>query len=302
MDHILSSILDAKITKKLVRLGSRSTDERVAKYSLGNLENTFAGASVNRRIGMKYTIKRKIEEEMLQAMENIHISEPSEDQIKEYLRTDWGEHLLMMYKPPVWIAKYAARLWGSEGGEGESNVQGKKGKGEERLVHTYYGLWKHGLDIALIQPPQPRLEALKRQGEEQGSQRVQPGVLVPLGQEEQEGRQKWTLKFFSDLGYGDSVPLVPTSNRPFSRLQESPDVWGMSLEERQKLAEYWEEEARRIAYNARLSEHEWLRKLYENACETCEAVSGEVRICSISECYPADIPDRGGVVCWKVLI
>lgn len=286
LDHMLNSILDAKITKKFVRLGSRSTDERIAEYSLKNLERTFTDASMSRQIGREFAIRKKLEEKMRHVMEDIQIPEPSEEQIKEYLQMDWGEHLLMMYEPPFWIAEYATRLWESEaeGDEGEWKVQGKKGKGKEQshlMARTYYGLWKRGLDVAFIQPPQPRVVAVelsKRQKKKQAGQNVQPVMVVQPTQEEQENYQKRMHEFFWSLGFGDLVPPVPTSNRPFVQLQESPGVWAMSLEERQRLAEYWEEEMRRLAYEDHLGEYERLREEYDDACEKYEAVSDEVRI------------------------
>ena len=300
---MLNSILDAKITKKFVRLGSRSTDERIAEYSLRNLEKTVTDASMSRQIGREFAIKKKIEEQMRRVMEDIQIPEPSEDQIKEYLQMDWGEHLSMMYDPPFWIAEYAAHLWESEteGDEGEWKIQGKKGKGKEQthlMARTYYGLWRRGLDIAFVQPPQPRSVELskKQRKQKQGGQNVQVRT-VPPSQEDQENYQKRMLKFFSELGFGNSVPPVPTGNRPFVQLQESPAVWGMSLGERQRLVEHWEEEMRRLAYEDHLGEYERLREEYEEACEKYEAVSDEVRTLSIFERHPADVPDRGNVVC-----
>lgn len=38
LDHLLSAVLDAKITNKIARLGSRSIDSRVSKYSIEELE------------------------------------------------------------------------------------------------------------------------------------------------------------------------------------------------------------------------------------------------------------------------
>lgn len=281
---MLNSILDAKITKKFVRLGSRSTNERIAQYSLKSLEKTFADASMSRQIGREYAIKKQLEEKMHKVMKDIQIPEPSEDQIKEYLQMDWGEHLSMMYEPPFWIAEYAARLWTSEGEDtegGEWKVQGKgKAKAKEQnhlMARTYYGLWKRGLDIAFIQPPQPRVVEVKLPKRQRTN--VQPTVtLVPPTLEEQKMYQERTFEFFSSLGFGDSVPPVSTSNRPFVQLQDSPAVWAMSLEERQRLAEYWEEEMRRRAYNNYLGEYEELRELYEDACEKYEAVADEVRV------------------------
>ena len=285
LDHMLTSVLDAKITKKFVRLGSRSTDERIAEYSLISLEKTFTDTSMSRQIGREYHTKKKLEEEMRQVMEDIQIPEPSEDQIKEYLQTYWGEHLSMMYDPPFWIVEYANRLWESEAKDdgGEWKTQGKKGKGKEQshlMARTYYGLWKRGLDIAFIQPPQPQFvpyQLSKKQKKKQVGQNPQ-GEFVPPTQEDQENYQKRMLDFFWYLGFGDAVPPVPTYNRPFVQLQESPAVWAMSQEERQRLAEHWEEEMRRLAYSDHLEDYKRLREQYDDACGKYEAVSDEVRV------------------------
>ena len=281
LDHMLNSVLDAKITKKFVRLGSRSTDERIAEYSLKNLETTFIDTTMNRQIGREKAIKKKIEGEMRQVLNDIQIPEPSEDQIKEYLEAHWVEHLWMLYEPPFWIVEYATRLWELENGEeGEWKTQGKKGKGRGQshlMARTYYDLWKRGLDIAFIQPPQPcyfEVTLTKKQKKKQ----IRPDVeCVPPTQEEQVAYQERMFEFFSSLGFGDSVPQVPIGNRPFAHLQDSPAVWTMSLQERLRLAEHWEEEMRRLAYNDHLEEYKELRQRYEEACEKFEAVSDEVR-------------------------
>lgn len=279
---MLNSILDAEITKKFVRLGSRSTDERIAQYSLMNLEKTFADAYMNRQHRREYAVKKTLEEKMYKVMEDIQIPEPSEDQIKQYLRMYWGEQLSTMYEPPFWIAEYAARLWESESEDGEWKVQGKgKAKAKEQshlMARTYYGLWKRGLDIAFIQPPQPRVVEVEL-SKRQRKKNVQPSVaLVPPTLEEQKKYQERMFEFFSNLGFGDMIPPVPTDNRPLIQLQSSPAVWAMSLDERNRLAEHWEEELRRLAYDNYLGEYERLRELYKDACEKHEAVSDEVRV------------------------
>jgi hypothetical protein len=285
LDHMLNSILDAGITKKFVRLGSRSTDERIGEYSLRNLERTVNDASMSRQIGREYAIKKKLEEKMRRVMEDIQIPEPSENQIKGYLEKYWPEHLSMMYEPPFWITEYAAQLWkfeGEEGEEGEWKVQGKKGKGKGQshlMARTYYGLWKRGLDIAFIQPPQPHFVAaeISKKQKKKGGQKDQLVNLVPPSQEEQEDYLERMFEFFSNLGYGDSVPPVPAGNGPFAQLQDSPAVWAMSLEERHRLAEHWEEEMRRLAYIDHLDEYKRLRQEYEEASKKYEDVSDEVR-------------------------
>ena len=281
LDHMLNSILDAKITKKFVRLGSRSTDERIAEYSLMNLQKTFTDASMTRQIGRENAIKKRIEEKMLEVLNDIQIPDPSEGQIREYLEKDWAEHLYTMFEPPFWIAEYATRLWASEEGEeGEWKVKEKKGKGKEQshlMARTYYGLWRRGLDIAFIQPPQPRLVEAPVSKKKKKKQ-VQPEVLVAQPtEEEQKKYQERMFEFFNGLGFGDSVPPVPMDNRPFVQLQDSPLVWSMSLQERQRLAEHWEEEMRRLAYHDHLEEYQNLREEYEAACGKFEDVTDEVR-------------------------
>lgn len=281
---MLNSILDAKITQRLVRLGSRSSDERIGEYNLWNLEQTLDDTSMSGQLKRQYAIKKKTEEYMYQVMEDIQIPEPTEDQIKKYLEVNWGEHLLMMYDPPFWIVEYADRSWRLEGDEGEWKVQGKKGKAKDQshlMARTYYGFWKRGLDIAFIQPPQPRYVQAKiwNKPKKQGGQNAQPDVkLVPPTQEERENYQARMFEFFDELGFGSSVPPVPAGNRPFVQLQDSPAVWAMSLEERQRLAGYWEDEMRRLAYNDHLDKYQQLRKEYEEACERYDAVSDEVRV------------------------
>ena len=304
---MLNSVLDAKITERIVRLGSQSTDERIREYSLRNLEQTFDDTSMNRQIRREYAVMKKIEEEMYRVMTDIQIPDPSEDQIKEYLQTNWEDHLSAMYDPPFWIAEYAARLWESEGEESEWKVQGKKGKGKEQsqlMARTYYGLWKRGLDIAFIQPPQAHSiptttgppKGQKKRGK-RGGQNVQPSVmLVQPTQQEQEMYRKRMFEFFFELGFDDSVPPVPAGNRPFVALQDSSAVWGMSLEERRRLADHWEEEMRRLAYDNYLEEYKSLRVRYDEVCETYDSVSDEVRVYCVLNRIPANCPCRGNAV------
>jgi hypothetical protein len=222
-------------------------------------------------------------------MNDIQIPEPSEDQIKEYLQTNWEEHLSMMYDPPFWIAEYAARLWESEGEEGEWKVQGKKGKGKEQshlMARTYYGLWKRGLDIAFIQPPEPRFVENRNRRSREGRMFSPTSFWSRRPKKNRNKYQERMFEFFSKLGFGDSIPPIPTGNRPFVQLQDSPAVWAMSLEERQRLAEHWEEEMRRLAYhNSSRRVSRKLREQYEEACEKYEAVSDEVRVQAMFECY-----------------
>ena len=108
------------------------------------------------------------------------------------------------------------------------------------------------------------------------------------------------FEFFNELGFGGSVPPIPTGSRPFVQLQDSSAVWAMSLEERQRLAKYWEDEMRQLAYHNHLGKYQELRKVYEEACERYEAVSDEVRVWPTYKSHSVDSLNRRDVVCWRI--
>jgi hypothetical protein len=222
---------------------------------------------MNRQIRREYAVKKKIEEEMYRVMTDIQIPEPSEDQIKQYLQTNWGEHLWLC-RSPILDREYAAQLWESEDEEGEWKVQGKKGKGKEQATSWRVPTTDSG-NVALTSPSsnphRPRYIATrttKRAEEEEEAGRATDSTKFVLVRQPKRTR--------SVPGNGcssSSLSLVlatrslrfPTGNRPFVELQDSSAVWGMSLEERQRLAEHWEEEMRRLAY------HSYLRRVQELA-------------------------------------
>lgn len=183
---------------------------------------TFMDASMSHQIGRGYAIKRDLEDKMHKVMEDIQIPKPSEDQIKDYLEMNLGEHLSMMYEPPFWIMNYAICLWELEGEEGKWMVQGKKrkAKGQSHLMgQTYYGLWKRGLNIAHIQPPQPCLVGVELP-KKQKKKNVQPSVIeVLLTQQEQEQYQKQMFEFFSNLRW-----LGPSSSHWSQTIHSAPGI------------------------------------------------------------------------------
>ncbi|KAH9934854.1 uncharacterized protein B0H18DRAFT_951386 [Fomitopsis serialis] len=134
LDHMLTSVLDAKITTKLVRLGSRSSDERIAEYTLDKLE-------------------KQLEEQMQTVMESIQLPTLTWAKIEEYLMIHHPEHAERLESPPYWVAALTERLWTEEDVNGEWVTQKAKGKKiDDHLSRTLYGLWRNGTDIDFIKP------------------------------------------------------------------------------------------------------------------------------------------------------
>ena len=71
LDHMVTSVLDARITEKIVRLGTRSADERIAQYTLDKLEKLASEAVLNRSMKRQYAKMKKLEEALTRTMTSI---------------------------------------------------------------------------------------------------------------------------------------------------------------------------------------------------------------------------------------
>lgn len=69
LDRMLSSILDAKITSNIVRLGGYSADERISSFSLHTLEAIMTESDLDKFIHREYREMKLVEEEVGELME-----------------------------------------------------------------------------------------------------------------------------------------------------------------------------------------------------------------------------------------
>jgi len=286
LDHMLTSILDANITNKLVRLGSRSTDERIGEYSLGKLEKMDTSSALNRAVGREFAAKKDLEKKMKQVMERIQIPDPTWQQVEEYLDIHYPDHLDLIMAPPFWVSELARQSWEAEDlaaaealaqGEGEwTEVQAKGAKKkpvDRQMAGTYYGFWKSGFDIQFVSPPQ-----IPQPPPQTGKKKKK--AAVPMINDEVIQRiridyQQRMAGFFHPLGFIGQVPAVPIGKRSTSDLLSEPRVWSMSFDERTRLAMLWEDEMRSISYQTHLDEYQRLRKEYEEACTRFNDVKDE---------------------------
>ncbi len=58
LDHMLLSVLDDHITDRLVRLGSRTTDDRIAEFNLIKLEQMAGATDLDRSIRREYAVMK----------------------------------------------------------------------------------------------------------------------------------------------------------------------------------------------------------------------------------------------------
>ncbi|KAI9453340.1 hypothetical protein F5148DRAFT_1289158 [Russula earlei] len=121
LDHMLTSILDTKNTTNVVRLGSRTTDERIAKYTLHELERVW-----------------EIEKDMTHIMNEIQLPKLRWEDVEKFLDFHYVQYAHSLSVPPFWIAKIFR--WATE----DEN---------EEVDPRIYGFWKSGRDIEFLQPP-----------------------------------------------------------------------------------------------------------------------------------------------------
>ncbi len=252
LDHLLTSILDAKITTNIVRLGSRATDERIAQYSLNKLEQLAGHGELDRPRRRQYAKLKGVEELMTGIMNKIQLPQLTSEDAETYLNFHYPQHADSLQEPPFWIAELFRKTTEDENENGEwIEVSRGKKSAQNTEIKGIYGFWKSGRDIEFIQPP-------------------------PTSSAKDKKKTDPRLAFFEELGFPGMIPQTPSGRRPLERLVTSDTVWSMSLSERRCLAESWENEMRRMAYESNLEEFDSLKQQYKDACQIYEDVQDEV--------------------------
>ncbi|OBZ70961.1 hypothetical protein A0H81_09027 [Grifola frondosa] len=128
LDHMLRSVLDANITRKIVRLGSRSADERIAEFSLENVEKVIGKSRLDRAFSAEYRALRDVEEEITRFMQESLKTGVDSEQIRQYLR----------FQSPTHFESLSSRSW-------------SRGKVDTSDDSSLYAYWRTGQDLEFVQ-------------------------------------------------------------------------------------------------------------------------------------------------------
>ena len=263
---MLTSILDAGITEKVVRLGTRSSDERIAKYTLGELEKLPQAeiSMFDRSMKQQYAIMKQCEERLSNAAASIRLPLASWEEIEELISTRHGYHYNSIRFPPPWIDTFAHLKWDEEDREGEFEEIRRKGKRKTTVrkpgYRTMYGIWREGVDIHFLQQTSPA-SFKPRRGNQNG---FSGGSILS------------DPKRLFDSLY-EAIPSVPRTNRSLDQLLRSSDVWNMSLTERARLADEWESDIRAQAYESQLEHYRTVKADFEEECQINDEMRDDVR-------------------------
>jgi hypothetical protein len=212
---------------------------------------------------------KKTEEEMTRVVNKIQLPQLTWEDAERFLDFHYPQHAdsFRLGGRPFWITELFRRATEDESENGEwTHVSSGKKTTQNAAITGIYGFWKSGRDIEFIQPPPTS---------------SRPGA---------NGRTDTQQTFFNELGFSGKIPPVPSGQRSLRRLLETiDDVWSMSLSERQRLAQSWEDDMRKIAYESNLQEFESLKEQYKDACKEYEDVQDEVGLLKDLFCLPLSL-------------
>lgn len=150
LDHMLCSVLDANITHKIVRLGSRSSDERISQYSIETLEMADGQSRLDRTFSNRRRELKNVQEDIRKLMNqvlNLDIESDSSE-IMKYLSLFHPEHHEYLAHPPDWVS--SLRLYDNRDVDGGVwQVQGRKGKRHIQDT-SFYAYWRDCGDLELV--------------------------------------------------------------------------------------------------------------------------------------------------------
>jgi hypothetical protein len=147
LDHILCSVLDAKITSNIVRLGSRSADERISQYSIENMELVAGQSRLDRTFAKKNWDLRSIQDQLKKLMNRFLRITVDSAEIVQFLEFQYPEHFEHIIQPPRWIS--LLQELPSHGGDWQR--VGKGGRTVDSEDNSVYAYWRRGADVEFLQ-------------------------------------------------------------------------------------------------------------------------------------------------------
>jgi hypothetical protein len=244
LDHMLHSVLDAGITKRIVRLGSRSTDEKMQQYSLDNFEMIAGKTRLDRSFGHHHRALKDIQEQLVNLMKKWSKTVVEPEEIQDYLEIQYPEHFEHIVYPPPWVQKIRALSLDSNDG-GQWHYVGKNRKRDVE-DGSLYAFWRYGGDLDFIHrmqlerlsAPQPQLvgdpATLPSQNRYQALDvDVSPNTIVEVpdpdisdDSDEDEvdllNLEPWQIQWITATTSDTSASVIDISPAPMERSSPSP--------------------------------------------------------------------------------
>ncbi|KAK2464284.1 hypothetical protein APHAL10511_003741 [Amanita phalloides] len=151
LDHLLSSVLDAGITRNIVRLGSRSADERISQYSIENLERASDKSRLSRNFGANYHNLKSNQEKLISLVKDFSHRKIISSDITAYIQIQYPEHHEHISNPPSWITTLLSFWSHSKEEDGAAGWKTARKQGSRWSTdYTTYGSWLRGEDLEFL--------------------------------------------------------------------------------------------------------------------------------------------------------
>ncbi|CAE6467693.1 unnamed protein product [Rhizoctonia solani] len=269
LDHMLNGILDADITKNIIRLGSRfSIDERLSNYSLDKIEREEAKSRLGSSGKAAYREMKQLETEMKHLMTEISSHKVPISHIEQHIAFAYPHHHgELLTHVPSWIEAIAPKP--SDHSEGWETV-GDSPDQDQSMIN----FWLKGRDLQF-------LETRGKKGAEdktavQISSRNMFDFLNKDDGDVPASRQNFLQTFMREHGL-KNIPKVPNTTRPLDILLKNPRVWNMSRSERTMLHEAWSIEASDLTHVGQIKDFEDFRESHVKASGQHKEITDQLK-------------------------
>ncbi|KAG6900492.1 hypothetical protein C0993_009802 [Termitomyces sp. T159_Od127] len=146
LDHLLTGVLDAGITNKIVRLGSRSSDERIKKFSIEEIEQIAGRSRLDRSFARDHRALKDIEKEIESFVQGLSQTAVSSDSVTDYLGIHYPEHSEHIRYPPSWISAIHA-VPSADEDAGWQKVRNEASAEGDRSIYSF---WERAVDLEFL--------------------------------------------------------------------------------------------------------------------------------------------------------
>ena len=141
LDHMLSSVLDADITKKIVRLGARSSDERISKFNLDNFEMAQGESRLDQTLKSQFRVLKESQNAMDELMSLVRTPTVTDLQVDAFLQIQYPDGHASLQNPPPWVDALI-----------KDQSSGWRTAGVVSSDHTHYSFWENSNDLRYLKP------------------------------------------------------------------------------------------------------------------------------------------------------
>ena len=148
LDHMLLSIVRSDITKEIVRLGGRASEEAIKPFTMEELERAASRSFFDRAMRGEYKKLKETEEQIMKTLGRVIGHNTPSHVLLDYLRLAYPDHVQFLEEPPNWVSILRSL---THVPEGDNWTTVGPHQTHKEVDHSLYALWKDARDIQALQ-------------------------------------------------------------------------------------------------------------------------------------------------------